>query len=227
MKILYVVISLVLVVIGAEAKMGHQMFQSVPVEKATLLQSGDAKMFCPQCGMNLPMFYKTNHAAEVDGKVKQYCSIHCLVEDVEINHKKPKNIRVVDVETLRFIPVEKAFYVVGSDLKGTMSMTSKYAFGSKEAAEAFAKAHGGKVTDFQGALTEAKRDFAKDSAMITQKQAMMAKKGKMLYNKACKPITQKFSSPAEAKAYVAKNGLCKGLNPKALQAVGLYLSQRK
>ncbi len=205
--------------------MKHKMFQTVPAEKATLMQTGDAKIFCPQCGMNLPMFYKTNHVAEVDGKVKQYCSIHCLVEDIEKNHKKPEHIKVVDVTTLKFIPVEKAFYVVGSDVKGTMSMTSKYAFGTKSAAEAFVKVHGGKITDFKGALEEAKKDFAADSAMISKKQAMMAKKGEMLYAKKCKPTDAKFDSPAQAKAYVVKNGLCKDLNPKQLQAVGLFLSR--
>ena len=206
--------------------MKHKMFQMVPKEKATLMQKGDAKMYCPQCGMNLPMFYKTNHVAEVDGKVKQYCSIHCLVEDIEKNHKKPVHIKVVDVTTLKFIPVENAFYVVGSNVKGTMSMTSKYAFGTKEAAEQFVKEHGGKVTDYKGAYEEAKKDFAADSAMISKKQAMMAKKGEMLYAKKCQPTDAKFDSPAEAKAYVVKNGLCKGLNPKQLQAVGLFLSRR-
>lgn len=209
-----------------KAKKQMKMFQSVPMDKATLLQTGDAKMFCPQCGMTLPMFYKTNHAAEVDGKVKQYCSIHCLVEDKEINHKEPKNIKVVDVVTLKFIPVEKATYVVGSNVKGTMSMISKYAFSTKEAAEAFAKEHGGKVTDFAGAYEVAKKDFEKDTAMISKKQAMMAKKGEMIYKKMCTPTDKKFSSPAEAKAFVVKNGLCKGLNGKQLQAVGLFLSRR-
>ncbi len=209
-----------------QKKMMKKMFQSVPMAKATILQSGDARMFCPQCGMNLPMFYKTNHVAEVDGKVKQYCSLHCLVEDKEINHKDLKNIKVVDVTTLKFIPVEKATYVVGSNVKGTMSMVSKYAFGTKEAAEAFAKVHGGKVTDFTGAYEEAKKDFANDSAMIAKKQAMMAKKGAVLYARKCQPTDKKFTSPAEAKAYIMKNELCHGVNPKQLQAIGLFLSRR-
>ncbi len=206
--------------------MKQKMFQSVPMDQATLLQSGDAKMFCPLCGMTLPMFYKTNHAAEVDGKVKQYCSIHCLVEDKEINHKDPKNIKVVAVDTLEFIPVEKATYVVGSDVKGTMSMTSKYAFFAKAAAEAFAKEHGGKLMDFSGAYEVAKEDLQKDTMMISRKQAMMAKKGEMIYKKMCQSTDEKFDSPAAAKAYVTKNGLCKGLNGKQLQAVGLFLSRR-
>jgi hypothetical protein len=229
-KTLFVVVAALIVIMGlhADAPGGmkkNKMFQTVPAENATILQKGDAKMFCPKCGMTLPMFYKTNHAADVNGVTKQYCSLHCLVEDKE-SGAPMTNIRVVDVETLKFIPVEKAWYVVGSDVKGTMSMTSKYAFGSKEAAEAFAKKHGGKVMDFNGAYAEAKKDFPRDNAMITKKQTMMAEKGAMIYAKKCKHTDKKFTSPAEAKAFVVDQGLCQGLNPKQLQAVGLYLSHR-
>ena len=50
-------------------------FQSVELEKTTMLQIGKDKHSCPVCGMKLPMFYKTNHSATSNGKVKQYCSI--------------------------------------------------------------------------------------------------------------------------------------------------------
>jgi nitrous oxide reductase accessory protein NosL len=202
-----------------------KMFQSVPMGKATILQEGKAKMFCPECGMDLPMFYKTNHAAHVHGKTKQYCSIHCVVEDMN-KGSKLENIQVVDTNSLKFIDADKAFYVVGSSKKGTMTMVSKYAFATKAEAEAFAKANGGKVTDFKGALEAAKADFEKDSQMIAKKQAMMAKKGEMIYGKMCQKTDKKFTSTAEAKAFVMANGLCKGLNGKQLQAVGLYLKSR-
>ncbi len=202
-----------------------KMFQSVSKEKATLLQDGKAKAFCPECGMTLPMFYKTNHAATVNGKVKQYCSIHCLAEDLQKGAKLTE-MKVVDVTTLKFIPVEKATYVVGSRKKGTMSAVSKYAFAKKADAEAFAKANGGKVTDFNGALKAAKAEFVKDSKMIAKKQAMMAQKGKIVYSKMCQKTDKKFTSTAEAKAFIVSNKLCKSLNGKQLQAVGLYLKNR-
>lgn len=208
-----------------EKKMHMKMFQSVPKEKATILQEGDAKMFCPECGMTLPMFFKTNHAAHVDGKVKQYCSIHCLVEEMN-KGKEPKDIQVVDTNSLKFIDATKAFYVVGSNKKGTMTMVSKYAFATKEAAEAFAKENGGKVTDFKGALEAAKADFEKDSNMVAKKQAMMTKKGEMIYGKMCQKTDATFETTAEAKAFVVANKLCDGLNGKQLQAVGLYLKNR-
>ena len=93
-----------------------KMFQTVSKGEATLLQEGKAKPFCPECGMTLPVFYKTNHAATVDGKVKQYCSIHCVVEDTQ-KGSKLTDIQVVDVTSLKFISADKASYVVGSAKK--------------------------------------------------------------------------------------------------------------
>ncbi len=209
----------------AKPKKMTKMFQSVSKGEATLLQEGKAKPFCPECGMTLPMFYKTNHAATVDGKVKQYCSIHCVVEDTQ-KGSKLTDIKVVDVTSLKFISVEKATYVVGSTKKGTMTMVSKYAFANKADAEAFAKANGGKVMDYSAAYKAAESDFAKDSKMVAKKQAMMAEKGKMMYGKMCQKTDKKFATTAEAKAFMVENKLCKDLNPKQMQAIGLYLKNR-
>ena len=218
------IISCSFVTLNAETTM--KMFQSVNPKDATLLQKGKEKKYCPVCGMNLPMFYKTNHAAEVHGDEKQYCSLHCLVEDEELNHADLQDIKVIDVPSLKFIDAKTAYYVVGSKKKGTMSMISKYAFKNLEDAKKFAKKNGGKVTDFNGAYNEAKKDFKNDARMIAKKQAMMAKKGAMIYNKMCQQTDKKFSSVAEAKAFVVDHKLCKNLNGKKLQAVGLYLYKR-
>jgi nitrous oxide reductase accessory protein NosL len=209
----------------AKPKKMTKMFQSVSKGEATLLQEGKAKAFCPECGMTLPMFYKTNHAATVDGKVKQYCSIHCIVEDTQ-KGSKLTDIQVVDVTSLKFIAADKASYVVGSAKKGTMTMVSKYAFANKADAEAFAKANGGKVVNYSGAYKAAESDFAKDSKMVAKKQAMMAEKGKMMYGKMCQKTDKKFATTAEAKAFMVENKLCKDLNPKQMQAIGLYLKNR-
>ena len=45
-------------------------YRTVPFSKAEILKSGKTKMFCSKCGMTLPIFYRTNHAANVDGKLK-------------------------------------------------------------------------------------------------------------------------------------------------------------
>ena len=202
-----------------------KMFQMVPADKATILQEGTAKMFCPECGMTLPMFYKTNHAATVDGEVKQYCSIHCVVEDTK-KGSKLTDIKVVDVTTLKFIAADKAAYVLGSSKKGTMTMVSKYAFANKTDAEVFAKENGGKVVDYSAAYKASESDFAKDSKMIAKKQAMMTAKGEMMYGKMCQKTDNKFATTAEAKAFMVSNKLCIDLNPKQMQAIGLYLKNR-
>ena len=138
----------------------HKMFQSVDKKDAILLQSGANKAHCAICGMNLPMFYKTNHAAKVDGKSVQYCSLHCMTEHIN-EGAELENPMVVDVSSLKFIPVTEAFYVVGSNVKGTMSRVSKYAFKNLEDAKRFQKEHGGKIVDFYSAWQEAKKDFKK------------------------------------------------------------------
>ena len=146
---------------SAQTKVNKTMFQSVPVEKAKILQKGENAQSCAICGMNLPKFYKTNHVASTKDGIKQYCSLHCLVHDNEINKTDLSNVKVVDADTLEFIDAMKAYYVVGSSQPGTMSRTSKYAFKTKEQAEAFAKKYGGKVMKFYDAYDIAIKDFTK------------------------------------------------------------------
>ena len=212
---------------GMHKGMGHgkmmpKNYRMVPMDKAQILQEGPAKMFCPKCGMTLPMFYRTNHAAKVDGKMEQFCSIHCLVEEMKAG-KKVTDVQVVDNSTLKFIPAEKAWYVVGSSKPGTMSKVSKYAFGTKEAAEKFAKEYGGEVKPYAEVLKMVEANFDKEAAMIAKRQAMMAKKGEEIYKKMCKSIEKKFATAAEAKAYIKMNKSCGDLKGKPLQAVALYL----
>ena len=136
-----------------------QRFQAVALDKTTMLQTGEQKHACPECGMKLPMFYKTNHAATSNGKVKQYCSIHCLVDDKMNNKSAVSDMKVVAVDTLKFIDVNDAIYVVGSDVKGTMSGLSKYAFEGRMSAKRFTQKHEGKIMSFDEAYAYAKRDF--------------------------------------------------------------------
>ena len=213
-----------LIVANADKMM--KMFQSVNPSQATLVQTSKTKKFCPICGMTLPMFYKTNHSATHNHETKQYCSIHCVVEDSEINKSDLKDIKVVDVKSLKFINASEAFYVVGSKKKGTMSMISKYAFADIKDASKFAKDNGGKVMDYNAAYAEAKKDFPKDAMMISKKQAKAAGMGEKMYNKICKKTDVKFNSTAEAKAYINETKLCGDIKGKKLQAIGIYLGKR-
>jgi predicted alpha/beta hydrolase family esterase len=118
--------------------------------------------------VNLVKFYKTSHAMkQKDGSIHQYCSIHCLAE---ANDEITSDTKVVDVNSLKFIPAFTAFYVVGSRKKGTMTMNSKYAFATKAEAEVFAKENGGKVMGFAEAVQLAADDIYKDNKMIGKKR---------------------------------------------------------
>ena len=140
-------------------KSSKARFQTVPAGQATLVQIGKDRESCVICGMNLPTFYKTSHAAETKtGTKRQYCSLHCVVEDNEINKTDLVNVKVVDTNSLKFIPAQKAFYVVGSSKPGTMTRTSKYAFAKKSEANAFAKKFGGKVMNFHDTYSSSMKD---------------------------------------------------------------------
>jgi len=115
---------------------------------------------CSVCGMKLKMFPNTSYKAVVNGKEKYYCSLHCLTQSIS-KGENPKKIEVIDVQSLKYIDAEKAFYVVGSTRRGTMSNVSKYAFLSKKDAESFVKNYGGKIVDFQEAMNVAQKDFKK------------------------------------------------------------------
>ncbi len=142
-------------------------FQSVHPEQAVLLQSGEDKTSCSICGMHLPSFYKTNHVLEfASGQVFQFCSIHCLSDAMEhqlddAQRKSITAIKVVDAATLRWINAKTAHYVIGSNRPGTMSMVSKYAFGSKADAQAFAAQFGGELGGFDAAYDKAAGVFSR------------------------------------------------------------------
>lgn len=208
---------------GVKGKKMPKDFRSVPFEKAEILQDDVSKIYCRKCGMTLAKFYKTNHAATISGKVQQFCSMYCMVEAMNSDDivTDPK---VVDNTTLKFIDATKAFYVVGSSKPATMGADkSKYAFGTKKAAEAFAGKFGGKIMSYQKALAEARSEYNAVRKKNLMRQAMAAKKGKTIYDKMCKKITVKFSTVAEAKSYIAAHKSCGELKGKPLQMVGLYL----
>lgn len=139
-------------------QMQTTMFQSVNEDQATLVQDTQEKRYCIRCGMDLVKFYKTSHMAEIGERKFQYCSIHCL-EDHLGEGVELKNPQVVDVTSLKFIPVMDAYYVVGSKIRGTMSRVSKYAFAHEADALKFQAANGGEIMRFEAARAKAQEDF--------------------------------------------------------------------
>ena len=218
---------LVLSISLSAIEMIHKNYRAVPLKKATLLKSGKEKMYCSVCGMTLPMFYRTNHAADHDHIHDQYCSITCMIEDAVINKKDLKNFKVVDNTTLKFILSQDAYFIVGSKKPGTMSMTSKYAFKTKQAALKFQQENGGRLMRFNDLVTLVKKAQLKDMKATKKRQAKAIKKGAMMYKKMCNKTNKVFHTTAEAKVYLTTSKICGNIKGKKLQAIGMYLVNKK
>ncbi len=210
----------------------NKFVKSAQTENATILQKGKSKAWCSVCGMNLKMFYKTNHAAKLkSGTTKQYCSIRCLVADEQNIKEKTKNILVVDAKTEKFTDAKKAYYVIGSRVPGTMAKVSKIAFTKKEDAIKFKEKYfGKKIINFNSAYKLAKEQLKADNKMMMKKKEMKVyPKGEKLFNKTLKGKFNlpKVNSIAELKTVLKQNKNCKKLNEKQLQMLAVYLWDTK
>lgn len=204
---------------------------SKEVTTPTLVQTGKHKHWCPVCGMSLKKFYKTSHTSKTRNSTpKQYCSMRCLAVDMSQNNIDTKNIQVVDVVSQKLIDAKVAFYVVGSDIKGTMSKVSKLAFSSAESADDFSMENGGDVVSFDKALKMAQESLKSDIAMVTKKKTKkMYPMGKKIFEKVCdKNIDLKnYKQINQLKAAIKNEKLCKSLKEQQLQALSLYLFEVK
>lgn len=212
---------------------GQNLFQSVEPKNAVIIQDGKDKEYCSLCGMHLPTFYKTNHVLKLkDGRVKQFCSIHCLVDFLtngKVDLKEASEILVVDTNSNKLIDATKAFYVIGSKVKGTMSMASKYAFSTKEDAVKFQAKNGGNIGTFSDALKKATEDFVHDNTIISHKKSEKIAMGENIFNSnVCdkSKLNQHFHLISETKSYIKESGACKGLNEGQLHALALYLTSK-
>ena len=206
-------------------------FTKVASSKPLLVQVGSAKQWCPVCGMSLKMFYKTSHTSKLhDNTPRQYCSMRCLVVDMQEKSISMDDIKVVDAKSEELIDAKMAFYVVGSKIHGTMAKVSKIAFLNESDAKAFVKKYKGKIVDFKTAISLAKESLSSDIAMITKKkEKKMYPMGKKIFLKKCKRDIElnKYKAINELKAALKNDKLCKPLKGKHLQALTLYLWEVK
>ncbi len=215
---------IILLSLSIFASQNNQIFQQVNKEYATLVKNNSSKEFCNVCGMDLIRFYKTSYAVEFQNTHKeQYCSLHCFAKINKHFMHMIKKVEVVDTKSLKLIDTNKAYYVVGSSIKGTMSIISKYAFLQKKEALEFISKNGGELKTFKESLNIATKDLLKDEIIIDKKREKIAKKGKKIFEVMCNnnklPI---FNSVGEAKQYLIDNNICKNLEADMAQAVAIY-----
>ena len=84
-----------------------------------------------------------------DGTEMPSCSIHCTGIDLALNpHKGVRMTLVGDYATRVLLDAERAFWVLGGDKMGVMSIRGKWAFSDRKSAEVFMKEHGGSLATY-------------------------------------------------------------------------------
>jgi len=133
---------------------------------------------CQYCGMDREKFAHSRMLIEFDdGTAAATCSLHCAAVDLAGNiDKTPMAIKVADFGSKEMIDAEKAIWVIGGSKQGVMTRTAKWAFASREKAEAFVKDNGGKLASFDEAMKAAYEDMYSDTKMIRDKRRQMKMK---------------------------------------------------
>lgn len=208
--------------------LGAQDFDKAATHEPELIQQGDAKAYCPICGMSLKQYYKTSHGVVLkNGTQKQYCSLRCLAADWDAIESNVTKVVVTDAVSEKLILAKEAHYVIGSKVPGTMSMVSKLAFADPKEAQAFQKEYGGEIVTFDVAFTKAKESLKSDvDAFVAKKQKGMYPMGEKIYMSQCqkeKIDVHAFAAINELKASLKQSNVCGALDEKQLQALSLYV----
>lgn len=133
---------------------------------------------CKYCGMDRNTFAHSRiYIKYDDSSTMGTCSLHCAAMDMALNiDKAPVSIQVGDFNTKELIDAEKAVWVIGGSKMGVMTRRAKWAFGAKEAADAFVKEFGGQIAGFDQAIKASFEDMHDDVKMIREKRKMMRMK---------------------------------------------------
>jgi len=131
----------------------------VAVLSSSFFAEAKERPSCHVCGMWIDQYMKTRNVVIMkDNESHDFCSFSCMVRFVKEHRDKIKKVLSADFETKELIDAEKAFYVEGGDIAGVMSLVSRIAFETREAAEKCVKAHGGKIISFSEAFTHQEKE---------------------------------------------------------------------
>ena len=133
---------------------------------------------CIHCGMKKAKFGHSWVIIEHDdGTVEGVCSVHCAAIDMALHTDKlVKKITVGDYNTKKQIDADTAYWVIGGDQMGVMTARAKWAFETKDAADKFMNAHGGRPATYDEVIKAAFEDMQADTLMIQKKRQMMKMK---------------------------------------------------
>ncbi|MFZ0484619.1 MAG: nitrous oxide reductase accessory protein NosL [Desulfobacterales bacterium] len=130
---------------------------------------------CLHCGMKKSAYGHSWMIIDyADGTSVGLCSIHCGAIDMALNTNKDVNrISVGDYNTQKQIEAERAFWVIGGDKPGVMTIRAKWAFETKKAADDYIQIHGGLPADFGEVMQAAFEDMYQDTLIIRKKRKLM------------------------------------------------------
>jgi len=134
----------------------------------------DKHLSCTYCGMDRAKFAHSRMLIEYDdGTAFGACSLHCAAVDFATNiDKAPRKMSVGDYYSKKLIDAEKAFWVLGGNKPGVMTVNAKWAFEDKRDAEKFIKESGGMPATFDDAIKAAYEDMYKDTKQIRERRKM-------------------------------------------------------
>jgi nitrous oxide reductase accessory protein NosL len=157
--------SILMIVVGLCLLVGGLSFAEDDIKKSPS---------CKYCGMDREKFAHSRMLVEYDdGTSVGTCSLHCVTVDLPINLDKTlKAILVGDYRTKKLIDAEKGFWVIGGSKMGVMTKRAKWAFESKEDAEAFVKENSGSLVGFEEAIKASYEDMYADTKMIRERRKM-------------------------------------------------------
>jgi copper chaperone NosL len=117
---------------------------------------------CRYCNMDRKAYGFSRMLVQYeDGTVVGVCSLHCALVDLDANPgRKVKALLVADRSNRNLLDVEKAVWVMGGKKSGVMTKRAKWAFESKEGAEAFIAKYEGKIVSWAEILAAAREDLA-------------------------------------------------------------------
>lgn len=208
-------------------------FEKKATVQPILVQQQPGNQWCPISGEKIEKYYKTSYIAKLkmNGNNRQYCSLRCLVIDMDEYGIDLKSVKVLDVTSQKYIDAKDAYFVVGSLVDGSLSRVSKLAFKSKVDAQKFIKKYKGSLKNFQETLLLATKSLQKDNEILKKiKMKKIYPRGKRIFDKVCQKDSidpTNYIEINELKQDIVDNKLCKPLKEKDLQAVALYVWEVK
>ena len=131
--------------------------------RAKQMKMMDLKTFpeCKYCGMIRKQYAHSRALIEYDeGTAAGTCSVHCLAMDLALNTEKtPKAIMVGDYFSKELIDAEKAFWVLGGNKMGVMSIRGKWAFEERKESSKFIMENGGQPANFDEVMKASFQDM--------------------------------------------------------------------